>query len=163
MTQEMTIDLFRKAMRRLAGAVHIVTTRDGDELSGLTATAVCSLTANPARILVCVNLQGRSFKGISQSRIMAVNVLGSEHAALATRFATEKNTDLFADTSQWTSAATGAPLLKEALVGFDCTVEQMMITSTHAVVIGDIKHISLREDGQSLLYADGKYMTTSLL
>ena len=52
-------DRFRQGMRRLAGACTIVTSvapgqgREG--WVGLTATAVSSVTADPARLLVCIN------------------------------------------------------------------------------------------------------------
>jgi flavin reductase (DIM6/NTAB) family NADH-FMN oxidoreductase RutF len=38
-------------MRRLAGGVTIVTARLGEIRAGLTATSVCSLTAEPPRLL----------------------------------------------------------------------------------------------------------------
>ena len=46
---------FRAAMARFPGAVTIVTARDGDERRGITATAVCSVSAEPPSLLVCLN------------------------------------------------------------------------------------------------------------
>ncbi len=154
---------FRGAMRRLAGAVHLVTTRAGEELGGLTATAVCSLTAAPPRVLACINLAGRSYRMICESRVMAVNVLGAEHEELAKRFANPKCGNPFEGSEQWTQATTGAPLLVGAQASFDCAVEQILVTSTHAIVIGDIRHISYQESGKPLLYAEGQFMSTAPL
>lgn len=156
-------DAFRSAMRRLGGAVNIVTTQDGSARFGLTATAVCSLTANPPRLLACVNLSGRSYQAIAKARCMAVNVLGIQHRELAFAFAGKQGEDPFASIENWTQAATGAPILTDALASFDCDVEQMMITTTHAIVIGDIRHISYGVGGKPLLYLDGEFMTSGAL
>lgn len=156
---ESALAAFRGAMRRIAGHVHVVTTRVGEERGGLTATAVCSLTAQPPRILVCINLAGRSFRMIAESRVMAINVLGAEHEALARRFSSPNGGDPFAGPERWTQAATGAPLLEGAQASFDCSVEQLLVTSTHAIVIGDIRHISHRDSGCPLLYANGQFLS----
>jgi flavin reductase (DIM6/NTAB) family NADH-FMN oxidoreductase RutF len=161
LSAEQAMDAFRSAMRRLAGAVNLVTTRNGDERCGLTATAVCSLTANPPRLLACINLGGRSYQSIANSRCMAINVLASQHRSLALDFASKECDDPFAQGDQWTHAATGAPILTDALASFDCEVEQMMVTTTHAIVIGEIRHVSYGDGGQPLLYLDGNFMTSA--
>ena len=160
---EAALAAFRGAMRRLAGHVHVVTTRLSEERGGLTATAVCSLTAQPPRVLACINLSGRTFRLIAESRVMAINVLGTEHEALARRFSSPHGGDPFEGPERWTKAATGAPLLEQAQAAFDCTVEQLLVTSTHAIVIGDIRHISHRDEGEPLLYANGQFVGASPL
>ena len=46
---------FRIGMRTLAGAVNIITSSQGGRRYGMTATAVCSATAEPPTVLVCIN------------------------------------------------------------------------------------------------------------
>ena len=46
---------FKEGMRQLAAGVTIVTTAVGERRNGLTATAVCSLSAEPPMLLACVN------------------------------------------------------------------------------------------------------------
>jgi flavin reductase (DIM6/NTAB) family NADH-FMN oxidoreductase RutF len=77
---------FRLAMRRLTGAVTLVATHDGQTLAGLTATAVTSFSAEPARLLACVNLKGSTFRAIAESRRMSVNLLAYRHLDLAQQF-----------------------------------------------------------------------------
>jgi flavin reductase len=50
-----SLDEFREGMAVLAGAVNIVTTDGPGGRAGLTASAVCSVTAEPPTLLVCVN------------------------------------------------------------------------------------------------------------
>jgi flavin reductase len=58
-------------MRRLAGGVTIVTTRLGEDLAGLTATSVCSLTAEPPRLLACVHREADAHDLTLESRVFA--------------------------------------------------------------------------------------------
>ncbi|WP_399685715.1 flavin reductase family protein [Xenophilus sp.] len=152
---------FRLAMRRLAGAVCIVATTDGQRLTGLTATAVTSLSAEPARLLACINLKGSTFRVVADSRRMSVNLLAQAHTGLAQRFggAGPGAGELF-ETGRWDTLATGAPILRDALVGFDCVVDEMMVAHSHAVMIGEIKAVQMHPGNQPpLLYAEGRYTT----
>lgn len=152
---------FRLAMRRLAGAVCIVATCDGPRFTGLTATAVTSLSAEPARLLTCINLKGSTFRCITESRRMSVNLLATHHADMASHFggAGPGAGELFAP-ARWDSLATGAPILRDALVAFDCVVDEMMVAHSHAVVIGEIKAVQMHPGRHApLLYAEGAYTT----
>ncbi len=46
---------FRMGMRKLAGAVTIITSVRGGQRHGMTATAVCSVTCEPPTLLVRIN------------------------------------------------------------------------------------------------------------
>lgn len=162
-----TIDEFKQGMRRLGGAVNIVTAASGEIWAGLTATAVTSLSAEPPRILACINRQGVTYDIVSKGRTLGVNVLGVNHQSLAMRFAGmngEEETERF-DDGEWFTNHSGAPLLKGALVSFDCTVESILDAGSHAIVIGNIEGVTL-EDGKSadpLCYMDGDWGTFSKL
>jgi flavin reductase (DIM6/NTAB) family NADH-FMN oxidoreductase RutF len=148
-------------MRCLAGAVTIVATRWGDQRGGLTATAVCSFSLTPPRLLACVNLQGTTFRLIASSRCMSVNVLARNQEVLARRFAgllgpvTEERFDQV----EWCELETGAPVLKSALAGFDCSVDEMFVAHTHAIVIGEVKRVLIGSAEPPLLYLDGRFTT----
>ncbi|AOW15364.1 flavin reductase family protein [Hydrogenophaga crassostreae] len=154
---------FRLAMRRLVGAVSIVTTIDGETPVGLTATAVTAFSAEPARLLACINLKGTTFRAIAESRRMAVNLLAVHHTELAQKFggAPVSHEERFG-LGQWGSLVTGAPILNDALVVFDCVVDEMMVAHSHAVMIGEIKSVRLNPNPLApLVYADGAFTTIS--
>ena len=156
-------DEFKQGMRRLGGAVNIVSSAYDGVFAGLTATAVTSLSAEPARLLACINRAGLTYETISKGRCMAVNVLGTEHKQLAMRFAGldgEPETDRFTGTD-WNTDVTGAPMLKSALVSFGCEVESILDAGSHGIVIGSITEISVREDVdvEPLCYLDGDWAT----
>ncbi len=156
-------DLFRQGMRRLAGACTLITSvapgQGSAGWAGMTATAVTSVTAEPARLLVCINRSTWVHNIISQSEAIGVNVLGDDALHLAKLFATGiPAAEKFAQGS-WLTAASGAPLLTNALVSFDCIVAERVAASTHDIFLCDVRDIFLRDDvGEPLIYFNGTFM-----
>ena len=152
---------FRAGMRRLGGAVNIVTSSQGDIWYGLTATAVTSLSAEPPRLLCCVNRQGVTYDAIVKSRNLCVNVLGQSHVDLAMKFAGMDGSPEMERFSigNWDAGTTGAPRLADALVSFDCRVESILDSGSHGIVIGTIIDIAVqgKNGGEPLFYIDGAW------
>lgn len=154
---------FRQGMRSLCGAVTIVATGNGRERSGLTATAVCSVSVNPARLLACVNVQGSTFNLMTVTRRMTVNVLARSQEDVARRFAEmtgAAKVDPF-ETGSWRESQLGSPLLDGALVSFDCIVNEMLITHTHSILIGDVRDVIIGPTNPPLLYNNGTFISAS--
>jgi cob(II)yrinic acid a,c-diamide reductase len=151
---------FKKAMRHCTGAVALVTVgRETGRRTGLTVTAVCSLSDDPPSLLVCVNRNASAHPRIRAEGCFGVSFLGDQHMALALTFSGQKGIDgddrfSFGD---WTTAVTGAPLLQDAIVAFDCDVRQEWETRTHSVFVGDIRDASFRCEAQPLLYLRGAF------
>jgi flavin reductase (NADH) len=152
---------FRQAMRGLAGAVNVVTTVHQGERFGLTATAVCSVSADPPRILACINVTGRTFRALLDSRRMAINVLAHDQQPIAQAFAkfSGGGDDPFAAAGNWGVGHTGAPVLEDALVSFDCVIAEFFVTPSHAIVIGEIRDMQVAEQRPPLMYFDGAFGT----
>jgi flavin reductase (DIM6/NTAB) family NADH-FMN oxidoreductase RutF len=146
-------------MRRLAAGVSIVTTRVGDQPAGLTATAVCSLNAEPPRLLACVHRELDAHDAISGSGFFAVNVLGVHHRHLAERFGGWLDifgSDRFTE-GRWVAGATGAPLLADAPVSFDCRLVEPIAAGSHAIFIGEVEMVRLGGDEAVLIYHDRRF------
>ena len=77
---------FKLGMRSLAGAVNIITSRHGGHLFGMTATAVCSATAEPPTVLVCINRNTTTHEAVTEAEIFCVNVLRHEDRELSGLF-----------------------------------------------------------------------------
>jgi flavin reductase (DIM6/NTAB) family NADH-FMN oxidoreductase RutF len=150
---------FKQGMRRLAAGVTIVTTEHEGERSGLTATAVTSLSAEPPQLLVCVNRTAAAHDLIVRGGRMAVNVLCHKHQRLATRFAGLNGVfgqDRF-DVGSWVRLKTGAPVLEDALAVFDCRVVERIEASTHTVFFCRVVDIRIRSKGKPLIYSSGAF------
>lgn len=158
----MNSDAFRAGMRQLVGGVTAVATAHEGTRCGLTATAVCSVSADPARLLVCINCKGETYRMIGASRVLSINILSTEHESLAKKFAgmgLADGEDPFSE-GTWQSGITGAPVLASALASFECRVAMIMDTGSHGVVIGDIQDVKVRAGASPLLYRDGGFTTT---
>ena len=152
-------DSFRIGMRRLAGHVCLITTADAvGERTGLTATAVCSVAAEPPTVLICLNRQNSSHAAIRNSGVFAVNVLAMEDQALANRFASRIVGEERFKEGTWTTLETGSPVLESALVCLDCRIAQAVDVATHGILFGTIEGMRVRQtDAKPLLYVHGSY------
>ncbi len=157
----MNVDLFAEGMRMLASGVTIVTTEHEGIKSGLTATAVCSLSAEPARLLTCINKSGESYKMISESRIFCINILAFDQVELAKCFAglTYNSLEDRFTLGTWTNLKSGAPVLEGSLASFDCRANTILDSGSHGIIIGDILDISINKGAKPLLYMDGGFKT----
>jgi flavin reductase (DIM6/NTAB) family NADH-FMN oxidoreductase RutF len=150
---------FKQGMRRLGASVCIITTCKPDGArNGLTATAVCSLSADPPMLLACLNRSSNTYAPIVEAGVFAVNVLSLQDAAIADRFAgTLPGPEKF-EHGEWEKCATGAPILSSALATFDCVLEQVVEAGTHGILLGAVRHVTLGHSSRApLLYAQGAY------
>ena len=152
---------FIEAMRYLAGAVTIITAGKDDAIAGLTATAVCSLSANPPRLLVCLNRAGATYQALIESGQFCVNILASGQQDLAMEFAGrtgKAGAEKFED-RHWDRQAGSAPRHLEALASILCNVHHCTLLGTHAIVIGDVVETHVGDASPSLLYREGTFLT----
>ncbi|MDR3373981.1 MAG: flavin reductase family protein [Ancalomicrobiaceae bacterium] len=152
-------DIFRAAMRQFVGTVSLITVGTGDERSGLVATSAGSLSADPPLVLVCVNRQASSWPLFARHAAFGVNFLRPHHRALAERFSGRDGTTGSAryDGADWRTMVTGAPLLKDAAVAFDCELDDMFDKGSHSVVIGRVMGVATAEGEDALVYWRGGY------
>ncbi|HUN67881.1 MAG TPA: flavin reductase family protein [Burkholderiales bacterium] len=154
---------FKLGMRSLAGAVSIISTSDGGRRFGMTATAVCSATADPPAVLVCVNRGTTTHDAIARSGVFCVNVLRYEDRELSGVFSGAQKGESRFRVDQWTQLATGAPVLVNSLVAFDCRVASSLVHGTHTVYLGEVAEVRIGRKGKPLLYADGQYARLATL
>jgi flavin reductase (DIM6/NTAB) family NADH-FMN oxidoreductase RutF len=164
----MSIDVsdFKRGMRHLAASVSLITTYHEGLRGGLTATAVCSVSADPPQLLVCVNRTASAHDAIGASGVFCVNILAPQHEELARRFAGMdgvEGDDRFRDLGDWRRLATGAPVLAGCPVSFDCRVVQTMSAGTHTVYLGHIVDAAIDEQAYPLYYCDARFIPSSVL
>ncbi|MBB2200933.1 flavin reductase [Gluconacetobacter tumulisoli] len=138
---------FRDGMALLAGAVTIVTTDGPRGRHGFTASAVCSVSDAPPTLLVCINRATGAHPHILDHGVLAVNVLNGAQHGLSSGFGSRSKTmeDRFAG-ANWRQGATGAPVLEDALVTFDCTIDHTVEAGTHTVVFARVVDVHLPDD-----------------
>lgn len=163
MTVEAKVDeaAFRRGMRSLVASVSLVTTERAGVRSGLTATAVCSVSGDPPQLLVCINKRASAHDPIGEAGYFCVNVLAPKHRPLAELFggragATQEHR--FGKQCDWSTLTTGAPVLVDCPASFDCTVSSAVTAGTHTIYIGRIVDIALNCQELPLVYAHGSFV-----
>lgn len=150
---------FRAAMRELATGVTIITAGREGARRGLTATAVCSVSAEPPTLLVCVNRSAEGHAAIREHGAFCVNVIAAEHQPLAERFAGRDGARGAArfEHGEWHALATGAPVLADAIAAFDCQLVQAIDAGTHTVFLGAVTATKVSPRRAALLYRAGAF------
>ncbi len=152
---------FKNAMALLTTAVNVITTEGPSGCHGFTASAVCSVTDSPPTLLVCMNQSSRSHAHFIDNKVLSVNVLGAQHETISNTFASRLSSEERFVQGSWTRLTTGAPILEDALVSFDCEIEDIQQVGTHSIFMCRVVAIKHDEqpDGQeeSLIYFNRAY------
>jgi flavin reductase (DIM6/NTAB) family NADH-FMN oxidoreductase RutF len=150
---------FREAMSRLGAAVHVVTTDGPGGKGGFTATAVCALSDAPPMLLVCLNRRSRSTGPFHANGVFCINTLRAGEEAIADAFAsrTAPSAETRFEIGEWTTLATGSPVLTSAVVALDCRIVEVKSIATHNVFIAAVEAIRPGPSGPALVYHDRAY------
>jgi flavin-dependent trigonelline monooxygenase, reductase component len=128
----------RGAFGTFLTGITVITTRDMDGVPrGLTANSFTSVSLDPPLLLICVGKSATSFPAFAACPSFAVNVLHDKQILLSAAFAS-KAKDKFENVAHDT-VHTGAPILRDCLTWFDCSVHQRLEVGDHIVLIGRIE------------------------
>lgn len=144
----------RRIMGHFATGVTVVTVNQNGEIYGMTANAVTSLSLHPPLVLVAVDKTAAMHAALTESRQFALNILSESQEHVSRRFAQRGPKDVSDLT--WITAASGAPILADALAWVDCRLAEILPGGDHDIFIGEIL-AGDRRDGAPLMYYCGKY------
>ncbi|MDH2344569.1 flavin reductase [Bradyrhizobium sp. SSUT77] len=125
---------YRDAMARLGAAVSIVTTDGPAGRAGFTASAVCSVTDDSPTLLVCMNRASSAYASVTANKIVCVNVLSAQQEPLSRLFGGKAPARERFATAVWSTLETGAPVLADCAVAFDCQIANVTTVGTHDVL-----------------------------
>jgi flavin reductase (DIM6/NTAB) family NADH-FMN oxidoreductase RutF len=157
---EVSSNDFRGAMRHLTGGVSVITVGRGSDISGMTVTSVSSLSVEPPSLIVSVNRTASSWPLLKRYGHFGVNILTADQIDIAERFTGKGGLNgaaRFAG-AEWTTRASGVPLLVGALAAIDCEVEDIVERHSHAIVIGRVRDLQLSARTAALAYWQGRYV-----
>ena len=148
---------YRDAMARLGAAVSIVTTDGPAGRAGFTASAVCSVTDDPPTLLVCMNRESSAYASVAGNKVLCVNVLSAQQERLSQLFGGKVPAAERFAAAAWSTLETGAPVLADCAVAFDCQVADVTTVGTHDVLFCRV--VALRSSGltENLIYLGRAY------
>jgi flavin reductase (NADH) len=150
---------FRQAMAHLCAAVNVITTAGPHGRCGVTASAVCSVTDTPPTLLVCLNRSSAMHSTFESNRHVCVNVLPGEHELLARHFAGMTHVPMEERFGWpiWDDGAHGVPVLRDALASLQGEIVDLKEVGSHSVMFVKTTRISVRADGDGLIYFDRNF------
>lgn len=149
-------------MRQVVSSVAIVTAQTGSSRNGLTATAICSVSAEPPIMLACINRNASAEAMIAESGSFAINFLTEEQHHIARLFSKSKlSPDERFGEGTWRSMVTGSPVLDGAVSSFDCEVMERIVSGTHHIYLGRVVAVA-SIDRNALLYRNGAFRRLAL-
>jgi flavin reductase (DIM6/NTAB) family NADH-FMN oxidoreductase RutF len=155
---------FKRAMRRLASTVTIISTADiNGNRYGMAATAVNSVSMDPPSLLVCINHTASIYAPLTGRGAFCVNVLTTEHEDLVSAFSGRLTGAERFTIGHWRDDAAGIPYLEDAQCNLVCDVDTVVPFGTHSVIIGRVTAVRVAEGIAPLIYADGRLAASQSL
>jgi flavin reductase len=148
---------FRKAMRRLASAVTVISTTHENRRHGMTATAVTSVSSNPPSLLACINRSASLHAPLIASGHFCINILHGSQSEIADAFGGSRSGDDRFAAGRWATHDNGLPYLWDAQASIFCAADLVTSYGTHSIVIGKISEVIVGGHVAPLLYQDGRY------
>lgn len=142
-------EIMRRTMRLWSCGVTVVTSKHGEEHTGMTASSFTSIALEPPLILVCLHKDTYTSRLILESQQFAVSVLGAHQEAVSSQFAgyTElpEGADRFYQIETFTMK-TGIPLLNDAIAWLECNVYATYDGGTHHIFVGEVVAADRKDD-----------------
>lgn len=144
---------FKNSLAHWASGVTVVTSVEGDQHVGITASSFASVSLEPPRVLICINKRLYTHGLIEHSGVFAVNILDETQLAWGMLFAgmLPEAEDRFVGI-EWGTAATGSPILPGVLAWLDCRLVHAYDGGDHTIFVGEVEATSARGPGDPLVY-----------
>jgi flavin reductase (DIM6/NTAB) family NADH-FMN oxidoreductase RutF len=148
----------RRAFRRHAAGVTIVTMDGAQGPVGFTATSVASLSQSPPLVSLSLSAASSIVPTLHAVDTLVVHLLSHDQHDLAARFAAA-GADRFAAPTRWRRLGTGEPLLIDVAVWLRCRIRQRIPAGDHWLVVAEVVESRAERSVAPLVYHDGGYGT----
>lgn len=146
---------YREAAGSFTTGVTVVTSIGPNGPSGLTASAICSLSLEPLLMLACLDLGSRTLRAIEHSRRLAVNVLARDQEEIARAFAL-KGPEHEKFTGVAWEERDGVPILDGVVAWLAGDVRELLPGGDHRIAIVAVTDLGVGE-GEPLVYFRGAF------
>ena len=146
----------RDALGRFATGVCLITTvSDNQQAMGMTANSFSSVSLDPPLVLWALQNNSDVYDVFANPRHFAINILSSEQQAHSNQYAKKDQHDL--DPAHFRDGKYGAPVIRQALVTFECELYATYEGGDHLIIVGRVKALHQRSTGEPLLFYSGGY------
>ena len=147
---------FRDALGHFATGVAVISARTGDTGTiGLTINSFASVSLDPPLVLWSLDRGSDRYPPLMQVARFGIGVLGQDGMDLSRRLARKGQYAL--GNHEVADGPNGVPLLRSAIAGFECEVEQRIDAGDHVIFLARVLHCSHASHEAPLLYYRGAY------
>ena len=148
---------FRQAWGKFATGVSVITTVEADdEIHGMTANGITSVSLDPLLALVSAAHSTASYPLIKETGRFAINILSEEQQSIAEYYARPTDQKTGDVPASFSRTDQGAATLDGSLAYMDCRVVNEYVAGDHTLFIGEVEEIHIG-DGRPLLYFEGRF------
>ena len=144
----------RRTLGMFATGVTVITTRERDQVHGMTANAFMSVSLEPPLVLISVDRRTKMCALLYGGRHFGVSVLAEGQEALSDRFA--GRTPLDAAVEPRFEVVHDTPLVEGALAHFVANIVRSYWGGDHSLFLGLVEYARYSE-GTPLLFHGGHY------
>ncbi len=145
----------QKALHDFCYGLYVLTTHDGNEINGLTASWVSQVSFEPPLIMVAVEKTRYTSQMIEKSNVFTLNVLRDDQEAVAKHFVIPhwKVKNKF-EGHKYHLGKSGCPILDEASAYVECRVIQKVDPGDHMIYVGQVVDAAPLHEGRALCMMD---------
>jgi flavin reductase (DIM6/NTAB) family NADH-FMN oxidoreductase RutF len=150
-----------QGLRRFAKSVMVISCEHQGTRYAMAATAVCEISLDPPTMLICVNRTAGMHPPLMAGASFAINMLHAQQEHIARNCAGGLRGEERFGQGDWQMSEFGPPILTDAAAYFVCRQEQRIDHGTHSIFIGEVVDAHAADDLSSLVYVDGRYLSSS--
>jgi 3-hydroxy-9,10-secoandrosta-1,3,5(10)-triene-9,17-dione monooxygenase reductase component len=147
---------FRTVLGHFATGVTVIAAMEDGHPVGVAANSFTSVALDPPLVLFCAAKNSSTWPRIRNAAKFAVSILGDDQEDVCRVFASP-GADRFSQIGYRLSAATGSPILHDAIAYVDCETEREVDAGDHVIVIGRVLELGVLRHADPLLYYRGGY------
>lgn len=146
----------RNALGRFATGVCVISTVDKEgKAVGMTANSFASVSLDPPLVLWSLQNTSEIYDTYATAKQYAISVLAAEQVDLSNQYA--RKGDHVLAPGHYRIGRNGAPVIRNALVTFECQLEATHEGGDHLIIVGRVSNLLTRPTGKPLLFCSGAY------
>ena len=151
------MDALKQALRRLAKAVVVITSRHEGVRFAMAATAVSELSFEPPSMLICVNRTASLYAPLAAGASFAINILHHSQLDVAASCSGQLKGEARFEKGDWPETDLKVPRLGGSQASIVCRNAKRVDYGTHGIFIGDVVEVYMEGIAEPLVYVDGRY------
>ena len=146
---------YRQVLGHFPTGVTVITAATAAGPVGMAIGSFASLSLDPPQVLFCAGQHSSTWPKVREVGSFCINLLAENQEDICRVFASKAD-DKFAEIG-WKHSGNGSPLLEGVLGYIDCTLETVVASGDHDIVVGAVTDLEVLHEGGPLLFFRGGY------